>query len=130
MATRGVKQLTKLTLSYCEHGGSSRTIREFISSGRVIDFARENPTVEVSVKPRNGHHPFILGHYRTGRSKQISVKNEELARLYKVIEMLNNSSGRKITKITKPILTQTPSIQGVWTPMLDIEQTSFNIKFM
>jgi len=130
MATRGVKQLTKLSLIYCEHGGSSRFLREFISSGRIIDYANQNPTVDVVVKTRNGKHPYMEGDYLTGKSKQICLKNEELKRIYTVLDRLTNSSGRKISKIKKPILTQTPSIQGVWTPMLDIENTEFDIQIV
>ena len=71
MATRGVKQLQKLTLAYCEHGGSSRHIRDFISSGRIVDYAKANPTVQVSVEVRNGHHPAVVGKYLTGWDKQV-----------------------------------------------------------
>ena len=35
-----------------------------------------------------------------------------------------NRSGRKMTKFTKPIYTDTPSIQGVWTPSLDLQNVS------
>mmetsp|Transcript_18174 Transcript_18174/g.25858 ORF Transcript_18174/g.25858 Transcript_18174/m.25858 type:complete len:132 (-) Transcript_18174:139-534(-) len=130
MATRGVKQLQELSVRYCEHGGSSSMIREFISSGRIVHFARENPTVTIIVKPRNGHHPFIKGHYLTGNDKQICIKNEPIKRIYEVIDMLNNSSGRKIKKIGSPIKTNTPSVQGIWTPMLDIAERKFNVQFV
>ncbi len=101
----------QLSIRYCEHGGSSSILREFLSSGRIISFARENPSVTILVKPRNGHHPYIQGHYLTGRDKQICIKNEPTRRIYEVLTMLNNSSGRKIKKIEKPIVTQTPSVQ-------------------
>ena len=130
MATRGIKQLIQLNIIYCEHGGSSRTIREFISSKRIIEFCNQNPSVNVNVNVRNGHHPYMEGNYRTGKSKQICIKNEPMKRIGNVLNMLNNSSGRKISKISKPIITQTPSIQGVWTPMLDIDQQSFEIQYM
>ncbi len=70
------------------------------------------------MKPRNGHHPYIQGHYITGKDKQICVKNEPLRRIYEVLNMLNNSSGRKIKKLNNPVRTQTPSVQGIWTPYL------------
>lgn len=130
MATRGIKQLTKLSLTYCEHGGSSRYMREFISSGRIIDFANKNPTLEIDVKIRNGKHPFVKGYYLTGQDKQIGVKNEGLGRIEKVLTKLNNSSGRKITKLKKPVVTSTPSVQGVWSPMLAIQDKKFDIKIV
>ena len=130
MATRGIKQLTKLKVFFCEHGGSSSSVRDYISRGNIIQFAQQNPTVEVIAQLRNGKHPYILAEYLTGSSKQVCVKNEPIERINSVVEMLNNSSGRKITKITKPVRTQTPSVQGVWTPMLDIASKQFSVQFM
>ena len=46
----------------------------------------------------------------------------------KVLWMLNNTSGRKIVKLSGAgVKTDTPSSQGVWTPMLDIAQEPFKI---
>ena len=130
MATRGIKQLQKIRFAYCEHGGSSSSIREFLSSEKIIAFAEKNPSVEVIVKPRNGKHPHINGSYITGLDKQICIKNEPLERIEKVLTMLCNSSGRKRTKLQGPIRTDTPTVQGVWTPMLNINQRQFKIEIV
>ena len=46
-------------------------------------------------------------------------------------DMLANRSGRKITKITSPVLTDTPSIQGVWTPFLNLQlEPEFEVKIV
>lgn len=132
MATRGIKQLQKLQIVYCEKGGSSSNIRQYLSSptSNIITFCQSNPTVQVSTKLRNGKHPYIKADYITGFSKQVCIKNESIERINDVILMLNNSSGRKITKIGGPIKTQTPSVQGVWTPMLDIANKEFQIELI
>ena len=129
MATRGIKQLQKLQIFFCEHGGSSRQVREYIQSGKIVSFATQNPTVQVEATLRNGKHPFVKASYLTGFSKQVCVKNEDVERIEKVIKMLNDSSGRKITKISNPVKTDTPSVQGVWTPMLDIASKPFAVEF-
>lgn len=129
MATRGIKQLKQLQIVFCEHGGSSRNVREYISTGKIVQFAADNPTVEVAAKLRNGKHPYVKAEYVTGYSKQVCVKNEDIERIDKVLTLLNNSSGRKITKIGSPIKTDTPSVQGVWTPMLDISHAPFKVNF-
>ena len=128
MATRGVKQLRKIELFFCEIGGSSNRARQYIKSGKIVEFANNNPSVEVSAKLRNGNHPFIKADYVSGFSKQVCIKNEDLERIEKVVTMLNDSSGRKIIKIGSPIKTDTPSVQGVWTPMLDIARKPFTIE--
>lgn len=128
MATRGIKQLQNLTIHYCEHGGSSAQIREFLLKGKILPFAQSNPTVTIATSLRNGHHPYIAASYKSGFDKQICVKNEPKDRIAKVLWMLNNSSGRKIVKLSGAgVKTDTPSVQGVWTPMLDIVNQPFKI---
>jgi large subunit ribosomal protein L43 len=125
-------QLTKLRFNYCEHGGSSRAIRDYIGSAKhIVRFCEENPHIDVIVKVRNGHHPYIEGHYVTGSPKQITVKNlEGPSKIQQVVDMLKNSSGRKITRLKQPVMTSTPSIQGVWTPMLDLQDTKFAVEIV
>ena len=131
MATRGVFQLTKLKIVYCEHGGSSKHVREFLTSGKVLEWAAAHPSVEVDVLVRNGKHPYVQGEYLTGPSKQIGVKNEDISWLRKAMNMLFNSSGRKIKKLDQPVITATPSIQGIWSPMLDLGHAPYeNIKIV
>ena len=65
MATRGVFQLTKLRLNYCEVGGSSRAMRDYLGNGRLVAWAADHPHVEIEVKRRNGQHPFVQADYIT-----------------------------------------------------------------
>jgi large subunit ribosomal protein L43 len=125
MATRGIFQLTKLSIYYCEVGGSSRALRDYIANGELVSWASQHPHVQMEVKRNNGHHPVIHADYLTNSKKilhQVSVKNYETwEHVQEVVQMLSNRSGRKITKITKPVLTDTPSVQGVWTPFLNLQ---------
>jgi len=132
MATRGVFQLQKLRLYYCEHGGSSRAIRDYLASGQLVDWACEHPNVEIIVQLRNGHHPFLRGEYKTqAAAHQICVKNAAAPQVIQdTVEKLHNRSGRKIKKLTKPVYSTTPSIQGVWTPFLGLRTESFPIQFV
>ena len=123
MATRGVVQLRKLTLKYCEYGGSSRALREYISNGRLAAWASQHPDTLVEVKVKNGHHPLVKGEYLSGSVQhQVTVKNyKHWHHVEEVCQMMADRSGRKITKITTPVLTDTPSVQGVWTPFLNLQ---------
>ena len=129
MATRGINQLKKLSVRYCEIGGSSGTVREYLSrSPHLVDFARDNPHVRIIVKPRNGHHPYIQGEYVTGQAKQICVKNTTEKRIFQVIDMLRNTSGRKIVRLGGlAVRGDCASVQGVWTPMLNLREGPFDI---
>jgi large subunit ribosomal protein L43 len=134
MATRGVFQLTKLTLHYCEVGGSSRAMREYLGNGQLVSWASNHPHVSIEVKRRNGHHPFVHADYLTNSKviHQVTVKNyESWNEVEEVLDMLANRSGRKITKIIKPVLTDTPSVQGVWTPFLNLQhEPDFEIEIV
>jgi len=123
-------QLTKLRLVYCEYGGSSAAVRDYIASGKIIDWAKAHPHVHVSVEIHNGKHPRVEGEYRSGYPKQVTVGNEPIKRLEGVMDMLHNSSGRKMTKLKKPVITATPSVQGVWTPMLNLKETPFQVSIV
>ena len=130
MATRGVVQLQKLKLKYCEHGGSSRAAREYLSSGRLAAWAARHADTAVEVKVHNGHHPLVEAAYLTDVVQhQVSVKNYTSWRdVEQVCQMMADRSGRKITKITTPVLTDTPTVTGVWTPFLNLENDkSFGI---
>ena len=185
MATRGVFQCKQLTLRYCEHGGSSRAVRDYLASGRLLEWASERPTVNVKVLVRNGKHPNLQAEYLTqsvsnksamngiqskpvihqvclkskgipeaeqNRRRQPPHKRDDQRQQAAVedaseideqhwnnpveaaLDKLYNRSGRKMTKFTKPIYTDTPSIQGVWTPSLDLhmlpEEDSFELKIV
>ena len=132
MATRGVTQLQKLTLKYCEHGGSSRAMREYIGNGQLAAWAARHPETDIEVMVRNGHHPNVQADYISGGvMHQVSVKNyADWRQVEQVCQMMADRSGRKITKITNPVLTDTPSVQGVWTPFLNLQhEESFGITF-
>ena len=140
MATRGIKQLQKLRIVYCEYGGSSRYVREFLQKSAptattthkhsIVQFALDNPTVEVLCQLRPGKHPYVRGEYLTGNFKQECIKNQPILEIRKAMQRLNNSSGRKLVKFEKPVVTQTPSVQGVWTPMLDICKEQWDVRIV
>ena len=133
MATRGIPQLQKLRIRYCEYGGSSTVIRQHLSqSPHLLNFATDNPHIQIVVKPRNGHHPYIEGQYITGQSKQICVKNTDERRVREVFDVLRNSSGRKIVRLGGlAVRGDCASIQGVWTPMLNLgESKPFDVNIV
>ena len=130
MATRGIPQLRKLRIRYCEVGGSSATVRTYLrDSPHLLQFATDHPHVDIVVKPRNGHHPYIQGEYITGQSKQICVKNTTERRIVEVLDVLRNTSGRKIQRLGGlAVRGDCASVQGVWTPMLNLGEAKFDVK--
>ena len=144
MSTRAIQQLQKLRIRYCEHGGSSSAIRDYLqqsptanttpNNNHLINFATSHPSIQIIIKPRNGHHPYIQGEYLTGQSKQICVKNTSQGRIKEVMSMMVNTSGRKIVRLGGlAVRGDCVSVQGVWTPMLNLgkdDDSSFDVKIV
>lgn len=60
---RYISQLQRITLKFCKSHGSSKGIREFIENN-LVDFAKENPSVVLYVKPRRHRSPVLVAEYR------------------------------------------------------------------
>lgn len=63
MATRGIWQLKEVTIRYCQHSGSSRHVRDFLSNKQFLEFVKENPQVSFRTELKPGRHPVLIGDY-------------------------------------------------------------------
>ncbi|CAK4660049.1 hypothetical protein LEN26_001986 [Aphanomyces euteiches] len=116
MATRGVWQLQKLTIRYCQYGGSSRNVRDMLKDPRFLNFVSENPQVEFATQIKGNKHPVLIGEYITNETKVCDVKNQDIKFVLKQMQRLRDTSGRKMTKINAPVVSKRPTIQGIWQP--------------
>jgi hypothetical protein len=58
----------------------------------------------------------------------VCVKNTDQKRILEVFDMLRNTSGRKIVRLGGlAVRGDCVSVQGVWTPMLNLEQKTFDM---
>jgi large subunit ribosomal protein L43 len=62
MATRGVPQLQRIMIRYCDWGGSSSGMRDFIGR-ELVGFARTVPQCEIVTEVRRNRHPMIKADY-------------------------------------------------------------------
>jgi len=122
MSLRGVWHLKNLRLLFCKYGGSSKGMRELVAAP-IEQFKKDNPQLNIEVRNRNGHHPYVKGEYITGYSKVISVRNKSAEEILDVIKYLRNSHGGKSYRWTR-VKSTNPSIQGPWHPYLDLRLPS------
>ena len=108
---RGVPQLQRLVVRYCPHGGSSRGARAFVFD-EFAKFAEANPAVECRSELGRGKHPVVRGSYVWGDDKVLDAKNRSSDEVMRMAEVLRDSSGRKMLRFEKPVVSEKPSIQG------------------
>lgn len=123
MASRAT-HLTALSVRYCDWGGSSRGVRNFIRE-KLVDFARKYPEVQVQSSVKRNAHPTLMGSYGEGNPKIIDLKNKSIVAVEAEVERLRQSSGRKMTRFSEPVRSQTPSLQGVWEPTIPFQSLQF-----
>ncbi|ELR10837.1 mitochondrial ribosomal protein L51/S25/CIB8 family protein [Acanthamoeba castellanii str. Neff] len=118
MSRSGIWQLRKLKLQYCDFGGSSRGMREFLET-RLPEFQKKNPQVLVDVVKRRNRHPHLSGEYLIGREKSVGVGGLEADEVEHYIYHLRNQWGLKSRRLgAGQIVSQRRSVQGVWNPFV------------
>ena len=64
----------KVTLQYCNWGGSSEGMRKFLTSKRLDKWGQEFPWIQFEVLRKSGH-PLLRAEYTNGREKVVCVRN-------------------------------------------------------
>ncbi|KAI3425285.1 hypothetical protein D9Q98_009052 [Chlorella vulgaris] len=115
MARRGVWQLQKLLVHYCDFGGSSRGTRDFVEH-MLPHFRRDNPQLAIETVVQRGKHPGLLAEYLNTTTRHVDVKNEPAEEVLRQAVYLRSSLGRKASlQVKHRTRSLTPSIQGPWT---------------
>lgn len=113
MAHNSIWQLKKLVVRYCDWGGSSRGIREFIQS-HLPSFQKNNPQVEVVTEMMRGKHPHLRGYYRCSTVRMVDSRNVDAKDILLQAIRLRNALGLKVTKLKTRHLITRQSVQGTW----------------
>lgn len=119
MALNGIWQLKKLVVRYCDWGGSSRGMREFIQS-HLPSFEKSNPQVEVVIEMMRGKLPHLRGYYRCPTVRMVDSRNVDPKDILLQAIRLRNALGLKVTKLKTRHVITTRSVQGTWKTDLRI----------
>ncbi|EOD16571.1 hypothetical protein EMIHUDRAFT_76013 [Emiliania huxleyi CCMP1516] len=112
MCSRGVWQLRTLLLKYCDYGGSSQGVRDWIST-QLAPFAKANPQIEIIASRQPGRHPHVKARYLADGDKALSLKGLSWQQVSMRLQFLRDSRPVRLRKWDKPFRS-TPSIQGEW----------------
>lgn len=114
MSRRGVWQLKKLVLHYCDKSGSSRGAREFVEHVWP-KFTEQNPQIPAEAVIRAGKHPYLEAKYICGNERTIDLRNSSPEEILRQAVLLRSSLGRKASlQVKKRVVTSQSSIQGRW----------------
>nr|VZI47828.1 unnamed protein product [Spirometra erinaceieuropaei] len=100
---RYICQLKRLTFKFCK-------------AREVVEFARNNPSVVVYLKPRRHRSPLLVAEYLNGNYHYLRLSKMSCEEINAWVEHFRTRSGENIMPIYKPRSTNNPSIQGMWTP--------------
>ncbi|CAF4232901.1 unnamed protein product [Rotaria socialis] len=115
VGSRYVCQLQRLTIQVCKEFRTSFGTRDWIAND-LTKFAREHPYVVVYVQPRRHRAPNIVGEYLTGDRQWIPLSNCDREKVNWWIHSLLTQKGDPQWRLLKQMHTDSPSVQGIWTP--------------
>mmetsp|Transcript_27625 Transcript_27625/g.51514 ORF Transcript_27625/g.51514 Transcript_27625/m.51514 type:complete len:132 (-) Transcript_27625:101-496(-) len=126
---RGQWQLKKLVINYCKTE-SSRGVYDLMKNGKLVDFAKKNPQLQIVTRRNQRRLPYLMAQYEGNVKQDLSLKNLTDDEIIEGMTMMRNRSGRHTYELKhwgQPI-TNTPSVQGVWTPVREPSDVSIRVK--
>ncbi|KAL6556445.1 hypothetical protein OROGR_005733 [Orobanche gracilis] len=107
MSVRGVWQLQKLVVGFCNWGGSSRGISSYycyrvlgdlesFMESHLPAFIEKNHQLEVVTELNRGYHPFLKGLYNSKQEREGRLCQEhELRRYTEMRDQVKEFSGKE-----------------------------------
>jgi len=110
---RFIPQLMRLTIKFCKSDGSSNGVRQFIDQD-IVNFAKENPSVVLYLKPRRHRSPVLVAEFLNGERHCQSINNYSCDEVSAWLDYYKNHSGREYSDQFKYHYTDHQSVQGMW----------------
>lgn len=121
-----VQPCYKITIQYCNWGGSSRGIRDILSNGTINDFALKNSNIAIEIMKKSGH-PSLIFNYNNDRSTDVDIKNLDGKNILNKLKEYSQRSGNDLFKYNHKVLSNNESVRGVWSPLHVNKQDRFKI---
>lgn len=113
-----VKPCYKVTVQYCNWGGSSQGVRDFLTTKHTsIELAaQKNRETVFEIIKRLGH-PQLIFHYNNGSQNAVDVRNMTVGQVWKALDEHIQRSGNAPFKFNQRVKSNNESVRGVWSPM-------------
>ena len=112
-----VKSCHKVTVQFCNWGGSSKGVRELLteSSSRFRRFTTANKDTTFEIVKKSGH-PTLIFHYNTGTENSVCVRNLDAKGVLQKLDEHIKRAGNKPFKYNHKVMSINESVRGVWSP--------------
>lgn len=113
-----VKPCYKINIQFCNWGGSSQGVREFLSQPKLNlnTFAQKNKDTVLEVTQKNGH-PVATFYYNNGAQNAVDVRNLSASELFKKLVEHSQKSGNAPFKFNHKVMSNNESVRGIWSPL-------------
>lgn len=106
----------KITLQYCNWGGSSTGLRELLKTGQLNEYASKKKGTVFEVVKKSGH-PILTFHYTTDKTQEVEVKNLDTEKIINKLEEYYQRTGEKLFKFNHKVMSNNESVRGIWSPL-------------
>lgn len=113
-----VRPCYKVTLQFCNWGGSSQGMRDFLTTEKtsLAKFASNFKDTYFEVKKQAGHPQLIL-HYNNGKNRSVDVRNQSRSEIIKKLWENLQKSGNDPFKFNQKVMSNNESVRGIWSPL-------------
>ncbi|ODV77918.1 uncharacterized protein CANTADRAFT_96584 [Suhomyces tanzawaensis NRRL Y-17324] len=106
----------RISLQYCNWGGSSTGLRELLKTGRLDKLASEKKGIFFDINKKNGH-PTASFHYNNDTIKTVEIANLKPSEILAKIDEHSQRSGNDLFKFNHKVLSINDSVRGIWSPL-------------
>ncbi|KAJ1634175.1 hypothetical protein T492DRAFT_975143 [Pavlovales sp. CCMP2436] len=116
-----MSSVSRFSLRYCLHSGSSRGVRDFLETC-LVPFATDHPDIPIDILLQPGRHPTFLADYVEAPSRLVSLRNAARLEVLEMLKRYRDMSGHRVRRFTQRGMGKTPSVQGEWQPYQKLDQ--------
>lgn len=115
----------KVTIQFCNWGGSSKGTRDFITS-QLDNFAKSNKNIFVEIVKKSGH-PQLIFNYAKDKQEIVDARNKTGSEVLLLLKEYSQRSGNELFKYNHKVMSQNESVRGIWSPMHEHKNFRFKI---
>ncbi|KAK6197576.1 uncharacterized protein RJT21DRAFT_123403 [Scheffersomyces amazonensis] len=106
----------RVSIQYCNWGGSSTGLRQALKTGKIDKFAGETQYIFYEVTKKPGH-PILKFHYSNDTVQEVSVANLKAEEILDKLDHYSQRSGNKLIKFNHKVMSVNDSVRGIWSPL-------------